>query len=396
MLLALDQAHPSEMLQILHNQLSSGFGAIETRLLVADYDQTELRRLDDLPVEHLERLQIDGTDAGASFREQRPIEAPTGSAGDSETVYLPVSMRGERLGVLVVRMRVRPDRPTLDALQAVATTVSYVLYSAARYTDAFERARRHRQLSLPAEMQWALLPARAFRCPEFTVAGQLVPAYEVGGDVFDYAIESDKLTVSVIDAMGHALEASVMAGLALASLRNRRRAGEGISEQLAATDRRLYDYRGGDHFVTALQVEIDVKTGRGRVASAGHPPARRLRDGEVTSLSTVPNLPLGLTGDTDYDVTPIELRDGDRLLLLSDGVIESRSTEGEEFGDRLLDRVLVDTAKLPAGEATIRLQEAVRAHSHPLDLRDDATLVLLDWRGSHELGFVDRGAREPD
>lgn len=378
---ALDSAYPTDMVDVLGEQLRSGFGATGASLLVPDYDQTELRRLADLPVEDLESVPVDGTGAGSAFREQRPVEVPLAGNGGSHLVFLPVSMRGERLGVLCVELPRVPDRSTVESLARVATALSHVVYSTARYTDAFERARRRRRLSLPAEMQWALLPARAFRCAEFGVAGQLVPAYEVGGDVFDYDVDADRLTVSVIDAMGHALDASVMAGLALASMRNHRRAGASSAEQLGATDQLLNRYRGGDAFVTALVVDVEVATGVGHVASAGHPPPRLLRDRTVTQVPTIPNLPLGLTGDTTYEAAPLRLLPGDRLLMLSDGVIEGRSDDDEEFGDNKLDALLAETSKLPPGEATIRLQEAVRAHAHPLDLRDDATMVLLDWYG---------------
>jgi len=113
----------------------------------------------------------------------------------------------------------------------------YLLPAAHNDTDIVERARRERPLELPAEMQWSMLPIGAYSCDQFSLVGQLDPAYDVGGDLFDYAAGTDELFVSVIDAMGHWPRASLLGTLAATTLRNARRTGLALADQLRQADR---------------------------------------------------------------------------------------------------------------------------------------------------------------
>ena len=92
-------------------------------------------------------------------------------------------------------------------------------------------------MELPAEMQWSMLPVRAYSGGPVSLAGQLVPAYEVGGDLFGYAVQTDELFVTVIDAMRHGLRASLLGTLAVTTLRNARRTGLALAHQLRQADR---------------------------------------------------------------------------------------------------------------------------------------------------------------
>src|ERR671920_752373 len=147
-----------------------------------------------------------------------------GVGGPSLVVYLPVSVRAERLGVLAVTLRgTGLDREVGEVLDDVVRVLGYVLTGARRYTDRFEMLRRRRELGLAAEIQWELLPSLAFELPAFSVAGTVEPAYEIGGDNFDYAVSAHRLTVAVSDAAGHGLRAALLASLSCTAMRNARR-----------------------------------------------------------------------------------------------------------------------------------------------------------------------------
>jgi serine phosphatase RsbU (regulator of sigma subunit) len=301
-----------------------------------------------------------------------------GAPSESTMTYLPVSMRTERLGVLAVVHRATNGKDLLTILNDVAQVLAYVLTGARRYTDQFETLRRRRDLGLAAEIQWELLPVLAYELPRFSIAGALEPAYDIGGDTFDYAVSAQLLTVSITDAVGHGLRAAMLSSLTVSAMRNTRRAGSTILDQARTANRHLTEQFAPAEFVTGLLLQIDVLTGQGCIVNAGHPPPLLLREEAVSIVNLSPEAPLGLSADTDYQLQAIKLLPGDRLLLLTDGIAEAHDVGGPQFGlDRVAD-MLRSHAELPPVEFVRLLTRAVTDYRNG-PLADDATAVCLDW-----------------
>ena len=234
-------------------------------------------------------------------------------------------------------------------------------------------------MGVPAEMLWRQLPPLTFASDRFVVTAQLEPWHEVGGDAFDYSIDSDTLRLAVFDAMGHGLGATLMAGVALAVYRNCRREGHGLVETASAIDEALSGQFGDESFVTAVLAELDLTTGTIATLSAAHPAPLLVRDGKALGeLDTDPGLPLGLGGRDDVVVTA-SLQPGDRILMFSDGVIEARAADGAFFGtDRLVEMLRrAESNRQTPPETLRRLVLAVLEHQQGT-LQDDAALLLLD------------------
>jgi serine phosphatase RsbU (regulator of sigma subunit) len=265
-------------------------------------------------------------------------------------------------------------------LARVAVALAFALAVAGQATDELELARRGRPLSLPAEIQWELLPRLALAAPEYAVAGTLEPAYNVGGDTFDYAAQPEALTVSVTDAMGHGLQAALLAGLAVAALRNARRRPAGLLEQVDQANRALHAQFGGERFVTGQMLRLDVPGGTGAVVNAGHPLPRLVRDGQIEPVGLDADLPLGVDPETIYRVQPLRLEPGDRLVLLTDGVLEATPEGGGAYGAGRLEEVLRASQEVAPYEVVRRVVREVIGHRAG-ELADDLTVVCLDWRG---------------
>ena len=382
----LNAAFPAHLVEVLDSFLSDAVDAQEVELLLADYDLGELRSLssqDGDPLVSGRRVLIDDSDAGHAYLTQATVTVPEGG---SLHVYLPISVRDERLGVLGVLLPQPLGADTVTGLTATADILGYVILAASRFTDLFEQARRARPLSIEAEVQWGLQPVRAFSCPEFSLAGQLVPAYDVGGDSYDWVVNRGLASVYATDAMGHGLNASMLGALAVTAMRNARRAGLGLTERFSAADEAIRRQFGANPYtvpyVTAVALEVDITTGQGQALSAGHPWPYRLRDRRIEQIELTPQFPLGVMPGTAYETEDLDLRPGDRLLLLSDGVLEA-SKGGDQFGEARLEASLLATASKRPHEAVRHLVRTLLDYQQG-ELRDDATVLLFDWHGTTE------------
>lgn len=383
---ALDEAFPTDLVEVLASFLRRHTGAEEVDLLLADYDLEILVRIRrDEPAASTQTTPVSGSDAGRAFSTQATVVE---TAAGSVVVYVPVSLRAERLGVLRIRLRGPVPPGTVAGLQQVATVVAYVIFAAGRFTDMIEQARRRKPLALDAEMQWTLLPVRAFSGPQFDIAGQLMPAYEVGGDSFDYSVEAGHLHLSVTDAMGHGLGASLLDSLAVAALRNARRAGAGVADQAQRAHEALLAEFGGAQFVTGLVARADLRTGSVDIVNAGHPWPYLLRAGRLTELQLPPQLPLGLFADVRYTRHRFLLEPGDRLFVISDGVTDAGPVRAMPFGEQRLQGLLLATADDLPHEAVRHVLRTISVYQTE-SFRDDATALCLDWHGP------DGGTRRP-
>jgi serine phosphatase RsbU (regulator of sigma subunit) len=379
----LDRAAPMDLVEVCRTWAVENLGVQDCALLLADYSETSLEPVPGAEgTGGLSRLDVDESAAGATYRQQHVVHVALPSAGgapsESTMTYLPVSMRTERLGVLAVVHRATNGMDLLTILNDVAQVLAYVLTGARRYTDQFETLRRRRDLGLAAEIQWELLPVLAYELPRFSIAGALEPAYDIGGDTFDYAVSAQLLTVSITDAVGHGLRAAMLSSLTVSAMRNTRRAGSTILDQARTANRHLTEQFAPAEFVTGLLLQIDVLTGQGCIVNAGHPPPLLLREEAVSIVNLSPEAPLGLSADTDYQLQAIRLLPGDRLLLLTDGIAEAHDVGGPQFGlDRVAD-MLRSHAELPPVEFVRLLTRAVTDYRNG-PLADDATAVCLDW-----------------
>ncbi|MFG3153329.1 PP2C family protein-serine/threonine phosphatase [Streptomyces sp. NPDC048219] len=376
---ALRTAAPHELLDAIRAVLTEQYGAEDVELFMADYGLTVLQPVSVLP-HTLEPVSVHNSPAGRAFGAQQPFCEDTRDG--RARLHLPVSVRGDRLGVLSVTL---PDagaaRRWESELAEVADVLGHEVVVAERDTDLYLQARRKDRLTLAAEMQWHLLPGRSCSRPEYDLAAQLEPAYAIFGDNFDWSATADHLMLYVTNGMGEGIEASLLTNLAINALRNARRAGISIADQAALADQAVYAHYQGRCYLSVLMFDFDLAAGRASVVDAGSPQLLRLRDGTVERVSFDAQLPLGMFEETDYVAQEFDIEPGDRLVFVSDGVHAVASPKGEAYGEAALARAVHATRLLPAAEVPRSVLRELTGHRGEAVPDDDALVVCLDWHG---------------
>ncbi|MGI8777643.1 MAG: PP2C family protein-serine/threonine phosphatase [Acidimicrobiales bacterium] len=376
----IDRAHemPPQLIAPLVAELLAVIGGRDVTVLLQDYDQLTLVSLPGRGLLTEEPVPIDGSPAGRAFLGDELVER---TEGDLVRVFVPLLDGTDRVGVVAFTSE-RLDEHDRRLARRFGGLLADVLVTKGMYTDRFFQARRRQPMSLPAEMQWALLPPLIMTNSQVAVAGILEPAYDVAGDSFDYAINDDSLHVAIVDAMGHGLDAAVMATVAIAAYRHARRDNVELPDLYAAMDRAIAGQFDEEHFVTVQMAHLDVGSGRLRWVNAGHPHPLLIRGRRVVgALDSPTTLPIGF-GGADPQVSEVRLEPGDRVLFFTDGITEEHLAGGDLFGERRLIELLEEV-----GQEGGPVQETVRRLSHALKrargevTHDDATLFLLEWRG---------------
>ncbi|MCM2417172.1 GAF domain-containing SpoIIE family protein phosphatase [Streptomyces sp. RKAG293] len=386
---AAEAAPPVESVDVIAAALREQLGARSVSFLITDFTGSSVVRLGSVDSIDVDRpadpIAVPGTVYEEVIRTQRPDVEQLGD-GNWTRVIAPVTNRGDAIGLLELYLPGHPDSAVIREISQSAHALAYIVIANRPFTDLYQWGRRTTPLSLAAEIQHRLLPASlACEAAQFSVAGALEPAEFVGGDTFDYVMDRDYVQLSVTDAMGHDVQAALLATLLVGALRRARRQGADLAEQARQADRAVIDHSGG-RYVTGQLLRISLLDGRNEFINAGHPWPLLLRNGKVEQLQPAVNMPFGFQNPHTYTVQSLDIRAGDRLVMLTDGVMERSATDID------LPELIERTQDLhPREAARILIEHVISAHDGHLE--DDATVMCLDWRGTGDtLRDADHGA----
>ena len=377
-----EAASPTDAVEVVAEEFAALVGARAVSFLIADFSGRALVRFGTpapgVPdarrqgAEQAETVPLAGTVYDRVLRTQ---QVDVQELADGAHLTVPVTDRGDAIGVIELTLPAHPDEQALADVAATAHALAYVVIANRRHTDLFEWGQRTTPFSLAAEIQRRLLPA-SYTCEagQFTLAGWLEPASTVGGDTFDYNLNHEALQLSITDAVGHEIEAALLATLLVGSLRNGRRRGLNFRDQADAANDALAAHTRTGEFVTGQLLRVDLRVGTATIINAGHPLPLRLRDGRVDEVPLDIDLPFGLRPGGSFRVQTFPLAPGDRLVFVTDGMLERNAAHLDVAA------TLGQTGDLHPREVVHALGAAVLRATGG-DLRDDATVVVLDWYG---------------
>ena len=264
-----EAASPTDAIEVVADELAALVGAYAVSFLIADFSGRALVRFG-TPDHEGPASRMQGTEqaetvplAGTVYEHVlRTQQVDVHELAEGARLTVPVTDRGDAIGVIEVTLPRRPDRQVIAAVAVTAHALAYVVIANRRHTDLFEWGQRTTPFSLAAEIQRRLLPT-SYTCEagQFTLAGWLEPASTVGGDTFDYNLDRDMLHVSITDAVGHEVEAALLATLLVGSLRNGRRRGLNLLDQAGSANDALAAHTRTGEFVTGQLLRVDLRRG---------------------------------------------------------------------------------------------------------------------------------------
>ncbi len=383
LLLAHQTAEPDAFVETLAAAVV-GIGGRDVVLLLIDYAHVELTPHPDV-LPHASEPQIaslDGSMAGRAFTSGTVLSV---ERDDGWHVWVPVVEQSNRLGVLAMTLP-RWDEEIEFLCTELGLAAAPLLLASAQYTDLPHLLRRRKDMDLAAEMQWSLLPPLSFAAAGVTIAGVLEPAYQVGGDCFDYAFNAGRLDFAVLDTVGHGLTSAVLAALLVGTYRHGRREGDDLAGLAVRIDAAARTFPSPTPFATGILGRLESASGKLTWLTCGHAPPIVVRDGTTTDGPHVkPGLPLGMgaLGSVVGDLAETDLQRGDGVLFYTDGVTDSQLADGSPFGeDRLRDLLGREHGAGASPQEVVRRLLRTAVEHSASNLRDDATMVYLSWDGA--------------
>ncbi|MBV9817832.1 MAG: SpoIIE family protein phosphatase [Solirubrobacterales bacterium] len=350
-------------------------GVASAALYLVDIDGSRLRRFagsPDFPPELTAPLAVGPEiplEGLANLRRSVAEELPG-------CVPSPILLRGRAIGLLLA---VGADPAELAQLAHQAASA---IGPAEGCSDVLAQCRGRKPITAAGEMQQDLLPPRIAQINGASLAGNVLPGYDVGGDWFDYAENFDGSWLAVADATGIGPRAASLAALALGALRAARRNDATHEEAVGAVDEAVRAVNDDGSVVTAIVGRWHGPSATFSWINCGHPPPAIVdADGTLTALSASAGSPLGIRGPTDaWTINRLRIADDQRLILYSDGVIERRAQNGSPFGLRGI-RTAAAQASSSSPAATVNAIEQAIINHGAAPLQDDATLLVLAPQG---------------
>jgi phosphoserine phosphatase RsbU/P len=303
-----------------------------------------------------------------------PLRKPQVQTTRGTEAAAPAPM-GEAMGALYVDSRFASrdiSSVSNDILHAIATEAASLIENA-RLVQAEESAKRYQQeLAIAASIQQRLMAVTIPEVPFARLGGRNLSCKEIGGDFFDAVNTEEGLTVVLADVSGKGVSAALLASTLQGMIYSQLAAGMPLVEIVTAVNHFFTHKHIGEKYATVIITRIRAD-GELEYVNCGHVPPLVVSNGQVERPG-VGNLPVGLLPDAEYKSARLQLKAGDRLILVTDGVTEAENAHGEFFEDSRLE--------LAAKTGTMEdIFAAISNFCGGTALSDDCTVVELVYTG---------------
>jgi sigma-B regulation protein RsbU (phosphoserine phosphatase) len=271
------------------------------------------------------------------------------------------------------------DEQDLEMLEMFASLAAAAIDHTLLYRQLKLQRRVESELELARKVVDGLLPRSFPQIKGFDIFGTTMPVREVGGDYLDF-IDSitDRVAVLVADVSGKGLAAALIMVTFRAYMHATVRNEFAMRVVMSRVNRLVYEASEGDRFITCFYGLIDPDHRRLLYINAGHNPPLLLRADGSRELLDQAGLPLGVFDHSKYSESIVDLRNGDILVMYTDGVIEARNQRDEQFGLERLELTVREVAERPALEIVAAITAAVSHYAADVGgPEDDLTVSIV-------------------
>jgi sigma-B regulation protein RsbU (phosphoserine phosphatase) len=297
---------------------------------------------------------------------------------------LPLLHKGRLLGVLDLINRKDPARPftqeDIEMLEPLTSTAAMALDNIDLFTGVAEKERMKKELEFSSFLQSAILPRKTLVSQLFEMKVKMIPSRELGGDFYDWIeLEEDKYLFLIGDVSGKGNPAAIFMAIVRSILwtvsnffHDPRKICEKTNEFVRKSTRI-------DMFVTLLLLVVDIKKKTIKFVSCGHNSGILLRrNGEKIPLKTK-GLPLGVNERSTYEQKELTLQEGDTMVLYTDGITEVVNEDGEEFGEKRFEKLILKHRQLDTQEILDKVFNRVDEFAAGGDVHDDRCMLILKF-----------------
>jgi phosphoserine phosphatase RsbU/P len=249
----------------------------------------------------------------------------------------------------------------------------------AAQAQLIEKERLERELQVAADIQLSILPDELPKTDQYDFGARILPARQVGGDLYDvFLLKDNQVGVLIGDVADKGVPSAIFMARAHALIMAEADIGMTAGEVLQVVNRHITRLQKSTQFVTVLYGILDLKTRMFNYARAGHEPPLLLHpDGTVERIPHSPGMALGLWETVTLDERTITLSPGSTLLLFTDGMTDCRDTNGEAFGLERIKNTLSGLSNVSGQQVCNHLLETLMHYQDGSKQDDDVTLVAI-------------------
>jgi len=291
------------------------------------------------------------------------------------------------------------DLRLLDDLKAPLPELADFTHSFRRLAEEIVERRAHREeMASAAAIQRAMLPVAPLqpRCGAMLdLFAHMLPAREIGGDFYDYFFLDDRrLVITIGDVSGKGIPAALYMAVVLTALRVALRQQRTLRGAMEAANDLLVANNDEVMFATVFCAVLDVRDGTGAACNCGHPAPFVLRRGGGRDRIASSSLPLGLQLCAPFKTETMVMRNGDMILLWSDGLSDALNAAGERYGEQRLEQLVSGVATENARDCVLAVTGAVTEFGADASQFDDLTALAFVYHSNALIRVRDAEADE--